>query len=255
MQKLTSVGIALLLSVAPGSAESASAQLGISGGLNFAQLDDIDAGDSDATFESSTGWHLHLWADLPMGPFALRPGVRVMDMGKLFEDASLDDPPDPFDDENVRLLEIPVDVRLRLGSSAIRPYAMAGPVFRFNTGSDDDERFRSFSLAGGAGGGIEIGVGGMTFYPELKYTFGITRFTEESYELGGVTISADEDQQLNAVMISLGIGLRLDTPAPPLSEIPARARFRSPVNPSGAKVLIPTARAGPSQRRRFGRGR
>lgn len=198
---------ALLTLGAAMHAKPASAQLGVSAGLNFGELDDIDAGDTDATFERSTGWHLHLWADLPLGPVAVRPGVRFMDMGKLLEDASVDNVPNPVDDENVRLLEVPIDLRLRLQTPGVRPYVMAGPVFRFNAGSDDDDRFRSFSLAGGAGVGLELDLGGMTLFPEVKYTFGITRFTEETYEVGGVTISPDEDQQLNAVMVSVGIGL------------------------------------------------
>src|SRR5690606_20223776 len=78
----------------------AAGQLGISGGLNFSELHDIDAGDTRATFDRSTGWHIHLWADLPLGPVALRPGVRFTDMGKLLEDASIDDVPNPVDDEN-----------------------------------------------------------------------------------------------------------------------------------------------------------
>lgn len=184
----------------------AAGQLGISGGLNFSELHDIDAGDTRATFDRSTGWHIHLWADLPLGPVALRPGVRFTDMGKLLEDASIDDVPNPVDDENVRLIEIPVDVRLRLRTPDIRPYVMAGPVFRFST-SDEADRFRSFSVAGGAGVGAEVSLGGLVLYPELKYTFGITKFMEETYELGGITITPDEDQKLNAVMLSIGIGL------------------------------------------------
>jgi hypothetical protein len=201
-------GTALLLIMGSIAADPASAQgLGLAGGMNFAELEDIEAGDTRATFDRSTGWHLHLWLDLPLGPVAIRPGVRFMDMGKLFEDASVDDLPNPVDDENIRLLEVPIDVRFRFGMAPVRPYVMAGPVLRFPAGSDDADRFGSFSLAGGAGVGLELELGGLTLYPELKYTFGITRFTEETYELGGVTISPDEDQGLNAIMVSIGVGL------------------------------------------------
>ncbi len=187
-------------------AAPASGQFGITGGLNYAELDDIGAGESRASFGRSSGWHLHVWADLPLGPLSIRPGLRFMDMGGLMEDASVDDVPNPFDEENVRLLEVPVDFRLRLPTPKLQPYLMGGPVIRFNA-TDDEDRFRSLSLAGGAGVGLELPIGRFVIYPELKYTFGITRFTEESYELGGVTISPDEDQQLNAVMLSIGIGL------------------------------------------------
>lgn len=179
--------------------------MGISAGANFNQLSDIETGDREATFDNATGFHLHLWFDLPLGPVAVRPGVRYMNMGALFEDVSLENV--PSDDEVVSLIEIPVDVRFRLGLPLITPYVMAGPVLRFPAGSDDQDRLESFSLAGGAGVGVELGLAGVSLYPELKYTFGITRFTQDSYEIGDVTISPDENQRLNAVMLSIGIGL------------------------------------------------
>src|SRR5690606_22825244 len=83
-------------------------QLGVTAGLNFAELDDIDAGDRHATFDNSTGWHLHLWFDLPIGPVAIRPGIRYTDMGDLLDGATIDDLPSISDDESLRLIEIPV---------------------------------------------------------------------------------------------------------------------------------------------------
>lgn len=180
--------------------------LGISAGANFNQLSDIDAGDREATFENATGWHLHLWFDLPVGPVALRPGLRYMDLGSVFDDVELAADPIGVDDA-ITLLEIPVDVRFRLTVPIITPYFMVGPVLRFPAGGDDDDRLKSFSLAGGAGIGVELGLAGVKLYPELKYTFGISRFTQESYEIGGVTITPDETQRLNAVMLSIGVGL------------------------------------------------
>jgi hypothetical protein len=53
--------------------------------------------------------------------------------------------------------------------------------------------------------GVEIGLVGFRLYPELKYTFGITRFTDEEFRIGA--FEADDDQRLNAIMLSLGIGL------------------------------------------------
>jgi len=198
--------LAVILSI--GLAPTLQAQgLGLAVGANFAELSDIDTGDQQATFDNVTGWHAHLWLDLPLGPIAIRPGVRYMDAGSLFEDASFEDVITQDEDEALKLIEIPVDVRLRLNLPMVSPYLMAGPVLRFPAGGNDDDRFRSFSLAGGAGVGVELRLGALRLFPELKYTFGITEFTEESYEVGGVTITPDEDQHLNAVMLTLGIGL------------------------------------------------
>ena len=200
------VGTLALMSMA-GAGPTAAQGLGIAVGANFAELSDIDTGDREATFDNASGWHAHVWYDLALGPVALRPGVRYMDAGGLFEDATVEGEGPAVDDETFSLIEVPIDLRLRLGLPLVSPYLVGGPVLRFPSSSDGEDRFESFNLAGGAGVGVELGLGGITIYPELKYTFGITRFTKESYEVGGVTITPDEDQRLNAVMLSVGIGL------------------------------------------------
>lgn len=205
LRRVTGSALVLLFFTCLYGADMVRAQgVGVALGANFNSLSDIDSGDSEATFDNASGWHVHLWFDLPLGPVAVRPGLRYMDMGELFAVETLVGGVE--EDEVITLLEIPIDVRIRLPLPMITPYLMAGPVLRFPAGSDDDDRLESFSLAGGAGIGLELGFGGITLYPELKYTFGITRFTD-SYEIGGVTITPDDDQRLNAVMLSIGIGL------------------------------------------------
>lgn len=208
-RRVTVPAFSLLLFICLTGAEAARAQgVGISVGANFTALSDIETSSGEATFDNASGWHIHLWFDLPLGPIAVRPGLRYMDLGELFELGSVENGAvGGTADQVVTLLEIPIDVRFRLGLPMITPYVMAGPVLRFPAGSDDDDRLESFSLAGGAGIGLELGLAGLKLYPELKYTFGITRFTQDSYEIGGVTISPDEDQRLNAVMLSIGLGL------------------------------------------------
>ncbi len=196
--------VALFLLTA--STQTADAQgLGLAAGANFNQLSDIDTGDREATFDNATGWHLHLWVDLPAGPIALRPGLRYMDAGAVFDD---DDLVIPDEEQAVSLLEIPIDLRYRFTMPIVTPYVLAGPVLRFPTGNDDDgDRLRSFSVAANIGVGAELGLASLRLFPEIKYAFGISRFTEEEYELGGVTFEADDSQHLNAIMLSLGVGL------------------------------------------------
>lgn len=182
--------------------------MGISAGANFNGLGDMEAGDRSATLDNVAGWHVHLWFDLPVGPVALRPGLRYMDAGRIFNPDESANFGDAFtEDQAVAFLEVPVDVRFRMSLPLVTPYVMAGPVLRFTADPDNEDRLETFSLAAGAGVGLELGLVGLRFYPELKYTFGVTRFTQEEYQLGGVTVRPDEDQRLNAVMISLGIGL------------------------------------------------
>lgn len=210
LRRLSSTAaILFLLYVVSAPGPALGQGIGLSVGANFNELSDIDSGDHQATFDNASGWHIHLWFDLPVGPAAIRPGVRYMDAGQLFDDEGTLIGPDPNrEEQTVTLLEIPIDVRIRMPLPLITPYVLAGPVLRFPANpSEDEDRLRSFSFAGGAGIGAELGLAGLQLYPELKYTFGITRFTEEEYEIGGVIVRPDEDQRLNAIMLSLGIGL------------------------------------------------
>lgn len=186
---------------------SAQAQLGASVGLNFNRLSDIHTGDTQATFENSQGWHIALWLDIPLGPVAVRPGLRYMDAGALYQGAS-DEVPGIWDNFNVSLLEIPVDLRYRLTFPLLTPYVMAGPVLRFPTGADPEikDNLERLSLAGSLGVGVEVNLLGLRLYPELQYTFGVSRFTK-GFAVGDVTIEPDARQHLNVVMLRLGIGL------------------------------------------------
>lgn len=198
---MAAAALAVVLLSTAGTAR-AQGGLGVVAGLNFNELGDIQTGNMDATFDNASGWHVGIFYDLPLGPLAVRPGIRYMDAGAIFESDNFN----LRDDVKVSLIEIPLDVRIRLGLPFVKPYVMAGPVLRFPAGNDTD-RLKEFSFAGGLGAGIELGLGGVRLFPELRYTFGISRFTKESYKLGGVTLTPDDNQQLNAIMLSLGVGL------------------------------------------------
>ncbi len=199
-------GLLVLLLTLPTTAQ---AQLGASVGLNFNQLSDIKVGDTRATFDNSQGWHVAIWFDLPLGPIAIRPGLRYMDAGTLYqgfrEDLDGQPVPEGFD---VSLLEIPVDVRYRMTLPLLTPYLMAGPVLRFPSGADEEikDNLKEFSLAGSLGVGVEVNLLGLRLYPELQYTFGVTGFTD-GFEVAGVEISPDARQHLNVVMLRIGVAL------------------------------------------------
>ena len=177
--------------------------LGVTAGLNFNSLSDIEAADREATFDNATGWHVGVWFDLPLGLLAVRPGIRYMDAGDFAAESDLGL---PFPDLDVSMVEIPIDLRFRFGPPMLTPYVLAGPVLRFPSG-DEDERLESFSYAANIGVGIEVNLVGIRLLPELKYTFGISRFTSEEFEIGGTRFQVDEEGQLNTIMLSLGVGL------------------------------------------------
>ncbi len=199
-------GLLLLLLALP---LTARAQLGVSVGLNFNRLSDIKAGDAQATFDNSQGWHVAVWFDLPLGPVAIRPGLRYMDAGALYqgfrEDLSGQPVPEGFD---VSLLEIPIDIRYRMTLPFLTPYVMVGPVLRFPSGADEEikDNLSEFSLAGSLGVGVEVNLLGLRLYPELQYTFGVTEFTD-GFEVAGVEINPDARQHLNVVMLRVGVAL------------------------------------------------
>ena len=191
--------------------QSANAQsIGISAGMNFASLDDIVSGDQGATLDRITGWHVHLWFELPLGVVSVRPGLRYMDAGKLFDPSATTGfatfVEEVIEDQFVSYVELPIDVQVRKELSFLAPYVVAGPVVRFTTDPNNKDRLRRFSVAAGVGVGVEIRLVGLRFYPEIRYTFGLTAFARDEYEYGNVLLQLDESQHLRAAMLSLGIG-------------------------------------------------
>ncbi|MXW64606.1 MAG: PorT family protein [Bacteroidetes bacterium SB0668_bin_1] len=226
MQKAFFGTIGLVLILCGVAAIPANAQMGIAGGVVFSELGDITAGDHTASLKRVPGWHVHLWVNLPLGSFSLRPGLRYMDAGRLFDPSNATgfittpDPVDPggapdtgfpdatgsvSDDHFVTYIEIPVDVRYQYDRSFISPYVLVGPVLRFATDTTNQDRLRTLSMAAAVGVGLEIRLAGLRFYPEVKRAFGISGFTNDEYEFADVVIRPDE-QRLDATMVSIGIG-------------------------------------------------
>ena len=217
--------IGLVLVLCCGAATPANAQVGIAGGVTFSELSDIATDDQSASLKRVPGWHVHLWIDLPLGSFALRPGLRYMDAGRLFNPtntsgfATMPDPagfdgepgsefPDVTgfvsDDHFVTYIEIPIDVRYQYDLSFISPYVLVGPVLRFTTDTNNQDRLRTLSMAAAVGVGLEIRLAGLRFYPEVKHAFGVSGFTNDEYEFADIVIRPDE-QRLDATMLSIGI--------------------------------------------------
>lgn len=199
---LTVLGIGLLAVAQP-----AQAQFGLSAGLNFNELGDIDTGSRDGTLDNATGWHAEIWYRLSLGPVGLQPGVRYMDAGSLYKGLDEEGSIDPADFD-VQMIEVPVDVQFNLGIPLISPFVSAGPVLRFPTGLDEaiKDNFETFSMAGSLGLGARIGLGGIKLIPEIKYTFSVSNFTD-GFDVGGYSVTTDEGQSMNAILLRLGLQL------------------------------------------------
>ena len=198
---VAAVLLAALLTTAP----NARAQVGIAGGANFDDFGDVKNSDSDNITENATGYHVGLFYEFGAGPLRVRPGVFYMDAGS-FEFPDPDDLAGEARSFDLNLVEVPIDLRLRLLSlPLVKPYVTAGPVLRIltNDGGDDfPGSTEDLSLAANVGGGVELGLPGssLRFYPELRYSFGVNDIVDD-YGFQG----ENDSSRLNNFMLRLGI--------------------------------------------------
>ncbi|MFH1279835.1 MAG: outer membrane beta-barrel protein [Candidatus Eisenbacteria bacterium] len=194
---MTRIGLFAFLSavlVSLGAPQGARAIIdtGLSVGMNFASLDDVDVKDTKTTYDNKTGWHFGVFAKTALGPLGLRAGAVYLDAGPLFE--GLSDNLEGVtlkDDFDVRFFVVPIDLQYRLVTPVVKPYLLAGPEIRFNvTSSDDFEgNFKDTQWAANVGVGIEftLPIVGVGVTPEFRYSFALTDLTEDSIEIGGVS--------------------------------------------------------------------
>lgn len=185
--------IAFLLS--PAGAE-ALVDTGLSVGMNFASLDDVNVADAKTTYESKTGWHFGVFAGTALGPLGVRAGAVYLDAGPLFDGLSENVAGVTFqDDFDVRFFVVPVDVQYRLVTPAVKPYLFAGPELRFNVTSADDfeGNFKETQWAANIGAGIEFGLPilDIKVTPEFRYSFELTDLTDDSIEIGGIPVDLE----------------------------------------------------------------
>lgn len=200
--------IAMLGLIVAALSVPAQAQVGVAVGLNFDSITDIDTGDREATFDNASGYHIGLFYDLAVGPVAIRPGIfyrRVQDVRVDIEDAG-STIAESFD---LSMVEIPVDVRIRMALPIVKPYFLAGPVIGFASTGDDDfkDAVEDLTVAANIGIGVELNLPGFTpvLYPEIRYSFGVSRFMKEDLEIGDISFAAADSQRLNTFMLRLGV--------------------------------------------------
>lgn len=185
---------ALLLAGGLAAAPSARAQFGIAAGVNFDKLSDAQAAGQDQSFGSAQGYHVGVLYNLNIGPVGLRPGVFYTDVGKL-QDAS------SADEIDLSLIEVPVDVRVRLPLVVASPYLAAGPVLRFSQPNDDGKlTAKDFTVAGAAAVGADFNLALIKPFVEARYQFGLSGIADE---IGGVKTT--NGAELSSVMLRAGI--------------------------------------------------
>ncbi len=202
------LGVLLVLALA---SRPAQAQLGIGGGFNYDQLEDLRASSVEATFENATGYHIGVFYDLSLGPFALRPGAFYRRIGAyaFHVPAGSNLPGVATEEFDVNLVEIPIDVRFRFFALPfIKPYVLAGPVITIPQAEGElSDGMEEAHMTADVGAGLEVQLPGLglVLMPELRYGVGATRFFRDEFEIGGTTISPQEDPRLDSVMLRLNV--------------------------------------------------
>ncbi len=199
-------GSLLALLIAILTTVPAHAQLGITAGLNFDSVDDIQTSTDNLSgnFDNSTGFHIGAVYNIGAGPLDIRPGVIFRQVGEYdFEGTDLQDS-ESFD---VSVIEVPLDFKLQvLPTPIVKPYVLGGPMLSFPSSEDefdDATESTAFSFNVGAGLGIAVPGLGLTLEPELRYEFGATTFLKDDFEIGGQTFEPQDEPKFSAFSVRL----------------------------------------------------
>ena len=187
---------------------AAAQNFGFTVGLNYQQLQDISFNDLNARFDSKEGWHVGAWFEFSLGPIGIRPGVRYVDAGQLFDGLS-DSFPATRDEFDISLVEVPLLFRYGINAPVIGPYILAGPILRFPSFTDKviSNDLAPTSFGAEVGVGLQINLGGISLYPEVAYVFGLTNFIEDEIVIDFISLTPGSSQQLNSAMLRLSVGL------------------------------------------------
>ncbi len=188
--------LALLLALAAPQAQAQiipSIDIGIAGGVNFANLSDATGLD----LESSTGYHIGLYADVGVLFASVRTGVYYVRAGDIRELG--DGTPDDFD-ASFDYVAVPIDFQIKTPTPLFQAYALIGPEFRFSVDGLDTFETENVQYAGNIGLGVRGGLPliGPSGYLELRYGRDFSGLRS-----GG----GDDDVKIHLVMIRLGVGI------------------------------------------------
>lgn len=142
-------------------------KFGFKGGVNFANVNDLQAAGQELDTDGRTGFHLGAVLQASLADtFAIQPEILYSAQG--------------FKDVNVDYINIPVLAKLKLAKVLS---IEAGPQFGFVVSDEIEKGFEgiqadaeaeSFDLGLAAGAGVEFG----QFFAQVRYNIGFTKVTE-----------------------------------------------------------------------------
>ncbi len=180
---------------------TAHAQVGVLAGYNRDALGDfLPASGFDFT-DLNDGFHIGIFLNVNLASFALRPALVYHRVPSLVAKAGEDQV--RFD---IDLLEIPVDVRIRIPFPKVSPYLLAGPVFTFPSSAlaGVDDLFTAHPIRAEFGAGLELDLG-LRLWPEVRYGFGINSLMGSEVPVGSSVLRGEGKPRLDTLTLRLGI--------------------------------------------------
>lgn len=218
MKKINFPVVALLaLFIAPPA--GAQVSVGITGGLNLATLNGKDIDGSKIDFSGRTVFGIGGVLDIGLNenvalriePMYLQKGAKFhsedQDLGNIDVISKAD------------YLEIPVFLKIALGTNSARPYLFTGPSIGFNLSSkfaievpglsveaDIKEVTKSIDFGLGFGGGLSFSMGNNTIFLEGRYTLGLTDIVDDgTFEFEGEQSELQADLKTRGFQIMGGV--------------------------------------------------
>ena len=187
-----------LVSVFPPSVE---AQMGILAGYNRDSLEEFLPESGFDLSDLTDGYHVGVFLNFNLATFAVRPALVYHRLPKLA--ASAGEERVEFD---INLLEIPLDIRIRLPLPGVQPYVLAGPVLTFpsSTFSGVDDLLTARPIRAEVGAGVELDLG-FRLWPEVRYGLGISSLMESEVPVGSSVLRGEGKPRHDTLTFRLGI--------------------------------------------------
>lgn len=187
-------------------------QFGVAAGVNWSDLGNVDIGSITAVYESQQGWHAGVFLDVKLLVIGLRPGFYYVNAGPLLKGGLSGEEETPVDELTSfdhTYVSVPLDLKFGLPLVLLEPYMFVGPEFKFNTVSESAgelaDQLESTVIAGNAGLGVAVKLGGIKLIPELRFGFDLSSLFGDTITIGGEEIHVDT-HAASTVVARLGVG-------------------------------------------------
>lgn len=194
----SAVAGAVLALAAPAASAQIVPQLdiGVAGGVNFANINDATSLD----LGTSTGYHVGAYADFSFLVVSARTGLYYLWAGELGDAVGAST---SGEGDDIRFLTVPVDFQLQTPTPFVQAYVLVGPEFRFPISDfeglgatfDREDVNTIVNIGVGVSGGLPLF--GPSGFAELRYGYDPTGFGTE----GG------DDAKLDLVLLRVGLGI------------------------------------------------